>query len=153
MDELAIALQIAIKAHAGQKDKVGMDYIWHPVTVALYCRSARGKIAALLHDVVEDTPLALADLRAAGIGEDILAAVDRLTKRKGETVDEYYKRVAANDIATEVKFADMRHNSDVSRFPLDRQDEAAANALKYQQRTQKLRRLTGQAPEQDGSLA
>lgn len=117
MDELSTALQIAAKAHAGQKDKAGADYIKHPLAVSEKCRSPRAKIAALLHDVVEDSDVTLDDLRAAGIGGDVIAAVDCLTKRKGEKLDDYLDRVASDDIAIEVKFADMLHNADVLRFP------------------------------------
>ena len=131
MSELSTALQLAARAHDGQKDRVGMDYVWHPISVAQYCKTERAKIAALLHDVVEDTDTTLEDLRDAGIGEDVIAAVDCLTKRQDEAVEDYLRRVASDDIAVEVKFADMRHNGDKSRFPADRKEEAEANARKY----------------------
>jgi (p)ppGpp synthase/HD superfamily hydrolase len=143
MDERAIALQIARKAHDGQKDKVGEDYIKHPLTVSYYCKTERGQIAALLHDVVEDSDVTLKDLRAAGIGEDVITAVKCLTKIKDEKLTDYYNRVALNDIATEVKFADMRHNSDRSRFPKDRQKEAEENNQRYFERAKELSRIAG----------
>ena len=48
------ALEIARKAHEGQKDKGGDEYIFHPITVALLCGDANTKAVALLHDTMED---------------------------------------------------------------------------------------------------
>jgi len=56
------ALTIAYTAHAGQVDKAGEPYILHPLRVMLKMRSDEEKIVALLHDVVEDTDITLADL-------------------------------------------------------------------------------------------
>ena len=50
-----LALRIAIKAHEGQKDKSGHEYIMHPICVAERCSDPRAKIVALLHDTIEDT--------------------------------------------------------------------------------------------------
>ncbi len=51
----AHALSIATFAHRGQTDKAERAYIDHPVAVAARCRSDKAKIAALLHDTIEDT--------------------------------------------------------------------------------------------------
>ncbi|MCL2031867.1 MAG: HD domain-containing protein [Methanomassiliicoccaceae archaeon] len=137
------ALRIATEAHEGQKDKSGNDYILHPVAVSGYCRTAGGKIAALLHDVVEDTHVTLGDLRAAGFSEEIVTAVDCVSKRKGEDIGDYLKRVASSDIAAEVKFADMRHNG--MRWSADRpKEEAEANYQKYNGRSRQLLLMVGE---------
>lgn len=142
-DELSMAVQIATKAHKGQKDKVGADYILHPLAVSSYCKTERGKIAAVLHDVVEDTDVTLDDLRAAGIGEDVVAAVDCLSKRDGEALEDYFCRIVPNDIAVEVKFADMRHNSDATRWSDGLRDKAAENTEKYGERIRRLFQRVG----------
>ncbi|MDR2698627.1 MAG: DUF6434 domain-containing protein [Candidatus Methanoplasma sp.] len=137
------ALRIATKAHEGQKSKTGEDYIMHPIAVSGFCRTERAKIAALLHDVVEDTAVTLDDLRREGFAEDILTAVDCVSKREGEELDDYLQRVASDDIATEVKFADMRHNG--SRWPAGRpKEEAEKNFRKYSKRAGKLLLLVGE---------
>jgi (p)ppGpp synthase/HD superfamily hydrolase len=143
MNELEIARQIAGKAHSGQKDKSDADYILHPLKVSEYCKTNRGKIAALLHDVVEDSDITLGDLKKGGIGEDVVLAVDCLTKREGEPLGDYYRRVASNDLAVEVKFADMRHNSDAGRWSEDRREEALKNFQKYLGRARMLFDLVG----------
>ncbi|MDR3319256.1 MAG: GTP pyrophosphokinase [Clostridiales bacterium] len=144
MTLLSTALQIAVKAHDGQKDKAGVDYIWHPITVAGFCNGEKGKLAAILHDTVEDSDVTLDGLREAGIGEDIVTAVDCLSKRKDESLDAYYGRVAANDIAIEVKFADMRHNGDRARWPKESRDKAEDNYIKYAGRTVSLYEAVGE---------
>ncbi|MDR0309579.1 MAG: HD domain-containing protein [Candidatus Methanoplasma sp.] len=137
------ALHIAVKAHDGQKDMSGNNYVLHPIAVSGYCMTERAKIAALLHDVVEDTDVTLDDLREAGFGDDIVTAVDCVSKRDGEETIDYLKRVATDDIATEVKFADMRHNG--MRWPAGRpKKEAKKNFKKYNRRAKQLLLLVGE---------
>lgn len=118
MDLIRKALNIAIKAHKGAVDKGGVEYIYHPITVALKCTTDDEKIVALLHDVVEDTPMTFDDLREAGFPEYIIEALDAITRRKpqeqtGDGRWEYIKRCKANPIARVVKIADLEHNSDL----------------------------------------
>lgn len=110
------ALEIARKAHAGQVDKGGDTYIFHPVRVALHCRTEEEKIVALLHDVVEDTDITLDDLRREGFSAEVLDALQCLTKIKGEDYMDFIRRVATNPLATQVKLHDLRDNMDVSRL-------------------------------------
>jgi guanosine-3',5'-bis(diphosphate) 3'-pyrophosphohydrolase len=60
------AIAIAAEAHAGQLDKADQPYILHPLRVLLRVSSESERIAAVLHDVVEDTPVTLALLAAEG---------------------------------------------------------------------------------------
>jgi (p)ppGpp synthase/HD superfamily hydrolase len=143
VEEFRKAMQIAARAHRGQKDMSGGSYILHPIAVSEFCITERGQIAALLHDVVEDTDVTLEDLRAAGFSEDIVVAVDCVSKRKGEELSDYLKRVAMSDISTEVKFADMRHNG--SRWPAGRpKKEFRKNYEKYNGRAKQLLLLVGE---------
>lgn len=121
MDMIRKALDIAIKAHKGVVDKGGVDYIFHPITVALKCKTDDEKIVALLHDVVEDTEMSFDDLRREGFPEYILEALDAITRRKpqeqsGDKRWDYIRRCKANPIARVVKIADLEHNSDLSRI-------------------------------------
>ncbi len=111
-----IAFELAKEAHKGQKDKAGVDYIQHPIYVAEQMETDIEKTVAFLHDVVEDTTVTLSDLRSMGFTEEIVEAVDAITKRTGEAYKEYIRRVVRNPIAKKVKIADMKHNSDISRF-------------------------------------
>lgn len=110
------AFEIARHAHAGQVDKGGNPYILHPVRVALNCQTAEEKIVALLHDVVEDTPVTLEELQRQGFSREVIEAVHCLTKEPGEDYDAFIKRVATNPIATRVKIQDLKDNMDTTRL-------------------------------------
>lgn len=109
------AIAIAVRAHAGQVDKAGKPYILHPLRVMLAVSDA-AKECAVLHDVVEDCPeWTFARLVAEGFHPVMLSALDAVTKRGGESYEDYLSRVENNSIALEVKLADLRDNMDESR--------------------------------------
>ena len=110
------AYEIAKRAHLGQIDKAGEDYIKHPEKVASFVNSDEEKAVAYLHDVIEDTELTLEDLREYGFSEEVLKAVDVITKKKGQAYQTYLNSVKENKLARVVKLADLRHNSDLTRL-------------------------------------
>lgn len=115
MSTLENAISIAAQAHAGQLDKAGAPFILHPLRVMLRVDGDEERMAAVLHDVVEDSPWTLGDLRAEGFSEAVLAAVDCLTRREGEVYLDFCRRAAANEIARRVKLADIDDNLDPQR--------------------------------------
>jgi (p)ppGpp synthase/HD superfamily hydrolase len=133
-DAAAHAERVAREAHVGQVDKAGRPYIDHPRRVAARVAEVDGRPAAVavawLHDVVEDTPTTLEDLRDAGFGADVVAAVDALTRRPGEG-DDYYLRVASDDLATVVKLADIWDNTNPERLARLSPDDQARLEQKY----------------------
>jgi len=116
MSTLERAIAIAAQAHSGQLDKAGQPYILHPLRVMFRVENLTEKIVAVLHDVVEDSPVTLDQLAKEGFAAEIVAAVQALTKQKGETRLEAAKRAAANSIARTVKLADNAENMDISRI-------------------------------------
>jgi (p)ppGpp synthase/HD superfamily hydrolase len=114
------ARELAIAAHQGQVDKAGKPYIEHPKTVAglLAPHGDLAVMAGWLHDVVEDTPVALAQLAELGFPPEVVAAVDSVTWREGESYDDLIRRAAADPIGRLVKLADNRTNSDEVRLAL-----------------------------------
>jgi len=108
MTDLELAIQLAVEAHAGQTDKNGEPYILHPLRVMLAV-AAPCRIAAVLHDVVEDGDFGLGDILAL-FGEETRGAVDALTRRGGESYEDFIVRCKANHIARHVKSADIRDN-------------------------------------------
>lgn len=118
MSTLERAIEIAVQAHAGRVDKAAVPYILHPLRVMLRVREPTEQIAAVLHDVVEDSDWTLDRLRTEGFSEDVLRAVDALTWREpdGESYEEFVKRAALNPIARRVKLADLDDNLDLSRI-------------------------------------
>ena len=85
MSTIERAIEIAAAAHAGQLDKAGQPYILHPLRVMLRVSNDAERMAAVLHDVVEDTPVTLAQLTESGFPAEVLAAIEALTKRPGES--------------------------------------------------------------------
>ena len=100
-----IALAIAKKAHVGQVDKAGVDYLQHPLYVASQVKTEQEKAVALLHDVIEDSDVTADDLLAAGLSNEVVTAVQILTKKKGQNYQEYLKKVKSNNLARVVKLA------------------------------------------------
>lgn len=125
MATLERAIEIAAKAHAGQVDKAGQPYVLHPLRMMLAVTTPEARMAAVLHDVVEDTAVTLEELRDEGFPAAVISAVEALTKRDGEDYETFIRRVAPNPIAREVKLADLRDNSDLSRIlePIERDRE------------------------------
>lgn len=101
------AIEVATAAHAGQ-DYDGQPYTLHLVGVASQLRGDLLQTIAWLHDVVEDTPLSLADL--AEFGPVVCSALAVLTRGDGEFYAAYIERVATNPFAAEVKCADLFFN-------------------------------------------
>lgn len=110
------AVSIAARAHRGQKDKAGAPYLLHPLRMMLRMETDAAMMAAVLHDVVEDTEWTLERLREAGFPEEVLEAVDCLTHREGESYEQFVGRVATNPIARQVKIADLEDNMNVRRM-------------------------------------
>jgi (p)ppGpp synthase/HD superfamily hydrolase len=134
------AIALAARAHRGQKDRAGEPYVLHVLRVMLRQQDETARIAGVLHDVVEDTPTTLADLRAAGYGEEICDAVDCLTRRSGEPYERMIARVAGNAVARRVKLADLEDNMDPRRQE-NHGAEVLARLAKYQAAWNKLKAL------------
>ena len=110
------AYEIAKRAHLGQVDKAGEDYIKHPEKVASFVKTDEEKAVAYLHDVIEDTELTLEDLCEYSFSNEVIEAVDIITKKRGEDYQSYLNSVKKNKLARAVKLADLRHNSDLTRL-------------------------------------
>lgn len=110
------AMVIAYQAHKEQVDKSGVPYIYHPIHLAEQMEDELTTVVALLHDVVEDTALTLADLAAEGFPAGVLDALRLLTHDGAVPYLDYVGSIKGNPIARKVKLADLRHNSDLSRL-------------------------------------
>lgn len=117
MATLEVAIELAAKYHAGQKDKGGHPYILHPLRLMMQAKQMDHKIIAVLHDIVEDTSITFDDLRLVGFSDRVICGIDALTKRQGEKYEQAMARVMENPDAIEVKILDMTDNSDLSRLP------------------------------------
>ena len=124
------AMQIAYEAHHGQKDKCGMPYIFHPYHLAEQMEDEYAVCVALLHDVLEDTDYPREAL-AAEFPPEVMSALDLMTHEKGVPYLEYVEKIKPNPLAKSVKLADLTHNSDSTRLPLDGADVQRRLEEKY----------------------
>ena len=109
------AMKIAYEAHMGQCDQSGVPYILHPVHLAEQMTDETTTCIALLHDVLEDTPLTIQDLEKE-FPQEITQAVLLLTHDPSEDYLKYVRRLCENPLARKVKIADLAHNSDQTRL-------------------------------------
>lgn len=110
------AMKLCFEAHKDQKDKSGLPYVHHPFHLAEQMETEDTTIVALLHDVVEDTEYTLDDIRAMGFPERIIEALSYMTHDSAVPYLDYVAKIKENPIATAVKLADLKHNSDLSRL-------------------------------------
>lgn len=116
MNLLNMAIIIATKAHEGATDKGGHPYILHPLRVMLKMNDEISQIVAVLHDTVEDTGITFEYLRKEGFSEEILNAINSVTRRDNETYMEFISRCKQNPIGKKVKLGDIEDNSDMTRI-------------------------------------
>ncbi|MDX8146589.1 phosphohydrolase [Lentzea sp. BCCO 10_0061] len=128
MFTLEDAITIATAAHDGQVDKAGRPYIGHPLRVMASMTGEQEQMAAVLHDVIEDTPVTADDLLARGCPDVVVDAVVALSHLPEEPQEDYLRRVAANPLALSVKRADISDNLSPARMA--RLDPATQDRLK-----------------------
>lgn len=116
MSDLTTAIKIACDVHEKQRDKAGEPYILHPLRLMRKFTDKNTMIVAVLHDVIEDSPLDIGFLESQGFDECILAAVDAITKRQDESYKDFIERLSSNDIAAKVKIEDLKDNLDLTRL-------------------------------------
>jgi len=141
MKDLRSAVALAFDLHAGQTDKGGAPYIMHPLGVlGLLPTSATEaeRIAAVLHDVVEDCEWDIVMVRD-WYGDDVADTVDALSKRDGESNKAYLARVMSSRSAMIVKLADMEHNGRECRADSLGTSERAYLASLYASQTVQIR--------------
>ena len=119
------AIALAAKAHEGQIDKAGAPYILHPLRMMLRLSTPEERMVAVMHDVVEDCGWTLEQLKGEGFSEAVVAGVESVTKREGESYEDFVLRAAKNPLGRRVKLADLEDNSDLSRIanPMDKDYE------------------------------
>lgn len=123
-DKIMRAYELADKAHEGQMRSSGEKYITHPLSVAAilldYCMDTDTLCAALLHDVVEDTPVTLEEVRKK-FGDDVALMVDGVTKiglvplvskeeQQAENIRKILMAMSKDIRVIIIKLADRLHN-------------------------------------------
>ena len=108
------ALRFAVKKHRMTPLRInGKEYFTHPVAVSEILRDkgfdVEVQIIGLFHDLLEDTDATEAEILDLS-NNNVLEAVILLTKEEGYDMDEYIRRISANEKACAVKLADRIHN-------------------------------------------
>ncbi len=170
LDEAAVAdiykaTLYSADAHKGQKRISGEDYICHPIAVAQVlgemCMDSRTIIAAILHDVVEDTGITLNQI-GESFGDDVAVLVDGVSKvsqlefrehAEAESFRKMFMAMAQDIRVIIIKLADRLHNmhtldslDDVRKRRIARQTleiyAPIANRLGMRELSQKLEDLS-----------
>ena len=111
------AIVLAANGHKGQKDKAGASYILHPLRLLTKMTTTDEMLAAVLHDIVEDTDYTLDDLKSLGCPDNVLEAINLVTNKDNEDYMEKMARIKTNSIARKVKLADLEDNMNIARLP------------------------------------
>ncbi len=110
------SIRIALDAHKGQKDKSNRPYILHPLRIALSMKSDEEFMAAVLHDVLEDSEYTDDDLRRHGFPEEVVKAAVCLCHEDDDDYFAYIASLKSNPIAKAVKLADLQDNLNIMRL-------------------------------------
>nr|WP_205127954.1 GTP pyrophosphokinase [Paenibacillus amylolyticus] len=139
MLDIELAISVALQAHKGQLDKGGHPYILHPLAVMNRVESMEEKIVAVLHDVIEDSEVTIEELRGLGFSEEILTAIQLLTRSTEDSYEEFIEKTTTNRVARNVKIADIKENMDISRIK-NPTEEDVHRLEKYRKALERLER-------------
>ena len=143
-DDYQRAYRLVSYLFQDRKDKAGDAYVEHLIRVSDRITSHDAKVAALLHDVVEDIPdFTFQDLESLNFSSSIIDIVKIVTKDKSKNLS-YHDWISeilsiGNDEAIKVKYSDMMDNFDLNR--LNRLDEDTKRRLimKYKDELERLK--------------
>jgi (p)ppGpp synthase/HD superfamily hydrolase len=125
------ALEFAELHHDGQVDKGGQPYIDHVRRVVSAVCKPEEKLAAALHDLLEDTDVTTTELLDEGCPPEIVRVVEALSRRDDESYEDFVRRAAQDPIARAVKRADVADNASETRLALLPAGLAARLRYKY----------------------
>jgi (p)ppGpp synthase/HD superfamily hydrolase len=110
---LETAIRIAAKVHKGQVDRFGKPYVLHVMRVMMRGHDLDEQILGALHDVLERSAVTVAGLQKKGFTPRVLKALEHITRRTGETYEEYIDRVVQDNLAIRVKLHDLADKMDL----------------------------------------
>ncbi|MBK3745160.1 GTP pyrophosphokinase [Paraburkholderia aspalathi] len=120
MSNIETAIAVSAAAHMGQVDSNGEPYILHPIRVMLAQTTTETQIVGVMHDMVANTDTSINDIYSFGFDDDIVLAINAITRRDEEDYFAYVTRACSNPIARPVKIADLRDNLRASTDDTDR---------------------------------
>jgi (p)ppGpp synthase/HD superfamily hydrolase len=115
---LGLAFKLAVQAHGNKVDSLyGRPCIEHVVRVAGCFNSDKKMMVALLHDALEDGGLSCFQLERCEFPQDVIDALLAISRQIGETYFEYIERCKSNELARQVKIADLNDRVYDEDFP------------------------------------
>lgn len=132
--QIELCLNIATKSHAGQKDKVGLPVILHPLVVGNMGSTPIEICVGFLHDVIEDTDVTVDNLLNAGVDKVIVDSVMLLTHDPSIDYFAYIQKLIDSDnhIAITVKLNDLSHNQERAlAYGFQKQVSKYEKAIRY----------------------
>ena len=115
MADLDEAINLVASHFRGITDKSGSPYVLHCIRAMMSVDSMDAKMVAVMHDIVEDTPVTIEQLRGRGFSNTVIDGVELVTHRDDVTYEDYIVAIKRNSIATEVKLADLKDNTSLNR--------------------------------------
>lgn len=118
LKQLGKAIALAAELFKHRVDSQGVPYILHCLAVMNGCIDVETKVVGVLHDVAEDIP----DYPVSRLRDELdlsttqYVALTLLTHNPADDYDTYIRSITASDMAREVKLADLRHNTDITRL-------------------------------------
>lgn len=114
MPDIEDAILHAVEVHRGEVGADGAPRILHPLRVMLALRTEEERTAGVLHEVLESSDRGPGDLEEAGYPEEVVEAVDCLTRREGEPHEAHLERITSSTLACRVRIADLEDEMDAS---------------------------------------
>ena len=149
MIPLAEVRELARDAHGGQTDRQGRDYFTahlEPIAARLEAYGELAVMGGLLHDILEDTTVTADDLRRRGVPHEVIAAVEAVSKREGESYDDLIARAAAHPLGRLVKLADNAHNLATNDELAETDAETAVRLKRKYERARETLLTAGRCP-------
>ena len=131
MADLDEAINLVADHFRGVTDKSGSPYILHCIRAMMEVDSMDAKMVAVMHDLIEDTPMTLDQLRGRGFSKQVIRGVELVTHRDDVTYSDYIVALKDNPIALEVKLADLKDNTSLCRT-LYRENSSAKDCVRIQ---------------------
>ncbi|MEM8732691.1 MAG: HD domain-containing protein [Planctomycetota bacterium] len=127
------ALSLVAQHFKGMTDKDGEPYVMHCLRVMMGVEDPQAQLVGLMHDLVEDTPVTIENLRDQGFAPEVVDAVELVTHPEHLSYAEYVIRLKPNPIARQAKLSDLRDNCSMSRvlYREDRRDGDSARIQRY----------------------
>lgn len=120
------AIALASEKFVSIYDKSGEPYILHCLEVMNNVKKWNDvelQIAAVLHDIVEDTDIEFEDLEEMGYSPRVIKIIKHITREDGVSYDDEIARICNDQDSIRVKMADLEHNSSILRLKGVRQKD------------------------------